>query len=72
MTARELIIKLVDEDKITGEEAFILMDAMQPKIIYQTYPEKPWWYNPPFYTTSTSTDTSTNTNNYSEFSVKSK
>lgn len=68
MTAKEIIIKLVDEGKISGEEAFILIDAIKaPSIINVPYPvEKyyPWrpWWNDIWYGTTIS-DTTKDGNN---------
>lgn len=62
MTAKEIIIRLVDESKISGEEAFILIDAMKPSIVYQPYeikPYNPWWKTEPYTITCTNDSIST-------------
>lgn len=33
MDARELIVKLIDKRRITGEEAVILMDGLKNKVL---------------------------------------
>ena len=62
MTAKEIIIRLVDEGKISGEEAFILIDAIKPSIVYQPYEIKPYnpWWKDTWYKTEPYTITCTN------------
>ena len=51
MEAKEIIIRLIDDGKITGEEASILFEAINTKQIYYwpyykaTTDDKPWWQN---------------------------
>ncbi len=60
MTAKEIIIKLVDENKLSGEEAFILIEAISKQIIYQPYEIKTYPYTYPYtYTISDQTNTIT-------------
>ena len=51
MTAKEIVIKLIDEHKISGEEAICLIEAIvkdNPTSTPLTYPytESPWTTNP--------------------------
>ena len=48
MEAKEIIIKLIDEDKITGEEASVLFEAINNKISYVPY-YVPYHNNNPWY-----------------------
>ena len=60
MTAKEIIIKLVDENKLSGEEAFILIEAISKQIIYQPYEIRTYPYTYPYtYTVSDQTNTIT-------------
>lgn len=47
MTAKDIISRLIDDKVINGEEAFILIEAInKPTTIYQPYeikPYNPWW-----------------------------
>lgn len=50
MTAKEIVIKLIDEHKISGEEAICLIEAIvkdsTPLNYPITYTESPWTTNP--------------------------
>lgn len=52
MEAKEIIIKLIDEDKITGEEASVLFEAINSKISYVPY-YVPYYDNKPWYSDDT-------------------
>ena len=49
MTAKDIISRLIDDKIISGEEAFVLIEAInKPTTIYQPYeikPYYPWWNN---------------------------
>lgn len=56
ITAKEIIERLIDENKISGKEACVLLEAINNKIveyktIYEHRPYNPWtpWYG---YTTA--------------------
>lgn len=54
MEAKEIIIKLIDEDKITGEEASVLFEVINNKISYVPY-YVPYYDNNPWYSNNTVT-----------------
>lgn len=44
MTAKDIISRLIDDKVISGEEAFILIEAInKPTTIYQPYEVKPYY-----------------------------
>ena len=61
ITAREIIERLIDENKINGKEACILMEAINNKIIEYKPIRDPYPYTTPWITWYTSANDEINT-----------
>lgn len=57
MTSKEIVIRLLDDNKISAKDAVQLIEDLNKKV---EYVYEPWWVRPytttPYYTTTTSSE----------------